>query len=184
MQNLVELPEFSHGYPSPRPDWFGLWSPVLDCFLLVDDNFLHLKKTQALTFSKVLTVIVKLDEKLYKNNVIDNSCASAWTLLDTDTINFYLRCDQSFPEKTIENLQSSKINNCVKVNQIQAWFIFVLHWTKKIETVDDPFVSLATLAFDGNLKGTVQQQIYHTLMLENDTDVARSCINKILQIND
>jgi hypothetical protein len=104
--------------------------------------------------------------------------------LDADTINFYLRCDQSFPEKIIENLQSSQINNCAEVNQIQSWFIFVLYWIKKIETIDDPFVSLATFAFDGNLKGTVQQQIYHTLMLENNTDVARSCINKILQIDD
>lgn len=180
----MELPEFSYGYPSSRSEWFGLWSPVLDCFLLVDNNFSHLKKTQALTFSKVLTVIVSLDEKLYKNNVIDNSCASAWTLLDADTINFYLRCDQSFPENIIENLQSSKINNCAEVNQIQSWFIFVLYWIKKIETIDDPFVLLATFAFDGNLKGTVQQQIYHTLMLENNTDVARSCINKILQIDD
>jgi hypothetical protein len=184
VQSLIELPEFSYGYPSTGPEWFGLWSPVLDCFLLVGDNFLHLKKTQALTFSKVLTVIVKLDEKLAKNNVIDNSCASAWTLLDPDTINFNLRFHQKFPEKIIENLQPSQINSCAKVNQLQSWFIFVLHWIKKIETFDDPFVSLATFAFDGNLKGTVTQQIYHTLMLENNSDVARSCINRILQIND
>ena len=184
MQSLIELPEFSYGYPPLKAEWFGLWSPVLDCFLLVDNNFLHLTKTQVLTFSKVLTVIVGLDEKLAKNNVIDNSCASAWTLLDPDTTNFTLRCDNSFPEKIIKNLQSSQINNCVEVNQIQSWFIFVLYWIKKIETVDDLSVSIATFVFDGNLKGTVQQQIYHTLMLENNPDVARSYINKILQIDD
>jgi hypothetical protein len=144
----------------------------------------------------VFTVIVGLDEKLAKNNVIDNSCASAWTLLDPDTTNFILRCGNSFsnftlrcgnsfPEKIIKNLQSSQINNCVEVSQIQSWFIFVLYWIKKIETVDDLWVSLATFVFDGNLKGTVQQQIYHTLMLENNPDVARSYINKILlQIDD
>ncbi len=184
MQSLIELPEFSYGYPPPKAEWFGLWSPVLDCFLLVDNNCLYLKKTQALTFSKVLTVIVSLDEKLYKNNIIDNSCASAWTLLDADATNFTLRYDESFPKKIIESLQSSQINNCAEVSQIQSWFIFVLYWIKKIETVDDPFVSLANFAFDGNLKGTVQQQIYHTLMLENNPDVARTCINKIMQIND
>ena len=184
MQSLIELPEFNYGYPPSKAEWFGLWSPVLDCFLLVDNNFLHLKKTQALTFAKVLTVIVNLDEKLYKNSIIDNSCASAWTLLDADTTNFALRCDQSFPEKIIENLQSSQINNCAEVSQVQSWFIFVLYWIKKIEIVDDMFVSLATFAFDGNLKGTVQQQIYQTLMLENNTEVARACINKIMQIND
>ena len=184
MQSLIELPEFSYGYPPLKAEWFGLWSPVLDCFLLVDNNFLHLTKTQVLTFSKVLTVIVGLDEKLAKNNVIDNSCASAWTLLDPDTTNFTLRCGNSFPEKIIKNLQSSQINDCVEVNQIQSWFIFVLYWIKKIETVDDLSVSIATFVFDGNLKGTVQQQIYHTLMLENNPDVARSYINKILQIDD
>jgi hypothetical protein len=184
VQNLIELPEFGYGYPSPNPEWFGLWSPVLDCFLLVDDNFIYLKKTQALAFSKMLTVLVKLDKKLYKNNVIDNSCASAWTLLGPDTINFYSQCGLSFPEKIIENLQPSMIDNFAEVNQIQSWFMFIMFWIKKIETINDPTVSLANFAFDGNLKGTVQQQIYHTLMVENNLDLARIRINEILQIND
>ena len=185
MQNLIDLPEFDFGYPLPTQDWFGLWSPLLDCFVLVDDNLGQLRKVQALTVSKLLTVIVRLDENLHKQNIIDNSCASNWTLLDSEAINFTLALKQNFFYDTVKVLQPATTVITEEISGLLTWFLFVLYWVNRLEQQHyNPFVELTSYAFDQIYVDSKQQKIYHVLLLNDAIDQARAQIQEILTCHD
>jgi hypothetical protein len=181
MKSLTDLPEFAYGYPSTR-ECYGLWSPLLDCFILIDDNVRHLEKVQALTVGKILTVLVKLDEKLYQENIIDNSCASNWTISEFETINFTLVTKRYVGSHIVTKLIPAEISKVSEAHDFQAWFMFVLHWVKKIEAeFADPFLQLPALAFGDTSVFSIQQKIYRTLLLFQNIDHARQTINDIVK---
>lgn len=181
MQDLMALPEFDYGCPSFEQKWFALWCPLLDCFVLVSDNLPQLTKIQALTVSKILTVLVRLDLELHENNIIDNSCACNWTLPETEAINFTLVLRKNFHQHTVSHIIPSTIQDNEQVNQVQVWLFFVWRWIKYIENhLSDHFSDMAVSVFDCELPTPLSKNIYKILLLHTDPVEAEKHIQELI----
>jgi hypothetical protein len=181
MLNLVDLPGFKYGNPPAVSLWYGLWCPLTDCFILVSYDLKQLKQIQALTVSKLLTVLVELDPQLYQNNTIDNLCACDWTLTDSEAINFTLVLKKEFCYNSVKQIQPSVLKNPQQVKKIQTWFIFVWYWVDYIDRcLSNSFNELVASVFDISTVGVFQKEIYKILLLEHDPSTAEEKIKKVL----
>ena len=169
-----------YGYPNLiDPPWFGVWCPLLDCFLMVHYNLEQLRRLQTLTMHKILTVILPLDTNLYKNQIIDNTCASKWTVVNPEFINFTMILKEKFLKSTVD-IMPVEVVNPSEVDRVQSWLLFVWKWLTYIDT---------TLAdthhdFSAYILGITPNQkllpIYQILLLEQDPTLAESQIQKVL----
>jgi hypothetical protein len=180
--HFAQLPDFEYGYPPPEPTpWFGLWCPLLDCIVLVSYKLNHLQKIQALTVSKILTVIVRLDHKLYQNNQIDNTCASNWTIEDPELINFTAVIKKNFYNSDCCNIVPSSLTNISEVNKFQTWLFFVWRWVKYLDGIADPFVDLPGYAWSELDHNKLSKHIYQVLFLEHDPVSAEATIQQLIE---
>lgn len=181
MQNLENLPGFKYGTPPVITPWYGLWSPLTDCFILVGYDIQQLKKIQALTVSKLLTVFIELDPALYQNNIIDNSCACDWTLTDSEAINFTSVLKQHFWYDGVKQICPAVCKNLAEIKKIQTWFMFVWYWIDYIDMyLSNSFNELTALAFDIANPNLLQNSIYKILLLEHEPSVAEQKIKEII----
>jgi hypothetical protein len=180
--DLVNQPGFEYGLPPEADDsWFGLWCPLLDCFLLVNHDFKLLQQIQTLTLSKILTVIVKLDSNLHKKNVIDNGCASGWTVTNPEEINFTLVLRPNFYQDKIKNIMPSTLSSPEEVYRVQTWMIFVWRWIKYIDhNISNPFVDFTGFVLDLGSNNQLQKKIYQILLLEDDPIHAENLIKQLI----
>lgn len=175
MQNLASLPGFDIGYPNPDPQWWGLWSPKFDCFVLVHWDFQILKIAKVLTSSKIVTHIVELDADLYKKNTIDNSCCQNWTVenplqIDINSI-YWKKWSKSNVIKSNADYDKSDIF------QIQSWFIFILYCLTKIENATK--FDLAEEIFDLPKKKNIKKQLFQILLLNEDLESAQKQVDQL-----
>lgn len=185
MSTLPTISGFDNGYPPSNLPWYGLWCPLLDCFLWCHYDFEKLKNTQALTFSKILTVLVQLDCKFYQQNIIDNSCAINWTLINAEAINFTLALKQNFHYRPITDLRPAKILDNPEAIEIQHWFSLVWNCLTFINLhARNNFLDTTAIAFGVNDKNCLAQEIYKTLLLELDIAQAQSKIEKLLETHE
>jgi hypothetical protein len=172
MQNLISLPGFDLGYPNLEPQWWALWSPKFDCFVLVHWDLGILKTAKVLTDSKIVTHLVELDAALYEKNIIDNSCCQNWTVENPALIE-------------INNINWEKITKCniIKSNsnsaesdifQIQSWFIFILYCLKEVENHTDWLgFTMAEEMCDLTTRQDTKKQLFQILFFNEDLESAQ-----------
>jgi len=179
MQNLVDLPGFEWGAPDSAQ--FGLWCPLMDCFVLVYHDMAVLRKIQTLTTAKILTCFVRFDEETHKKTLMANTVASNWTVEDPTTISFTpaLISHQVYP---LTNIVPSALRNPEEVNRFQTWLIFVLKWVNWIDHQQRDRVNFITsvLGLDHDSQLQLYKKIYQILLLEHDPLQAELLINQAI----
>jgi hypothetical protein len=169
-----------YGYPNLiDPPWFGVWCPLLDCFLMVHYNYGQLQRLQTLTMHKILTVILPLNTSLYENHIIDNTCASKWTVVNPEFINFTMILKEKFLKSTVD-IMPIEVIDTTEVDRVQAWMLFVWKWLTYIDTT---LVDLHH-EFGAYILGMAPDQkllpIYQILLIEQDPVLAELQIQQVL----
>lgn len=170
------------GYPTQEPPkWYGLWCPLLDCFMFVHWNLDLLLELQLLSSSKVLTVPVELNIKLAETNALDNSCCINWTVTNPEKINFtfvYQKPNQIWPVE----VQLSKLRDQTETKEVHNWFMFLLKWVDWIKNNSSinnrvkNFISYVMQLSEPDFK----QKIYKILLLANNQTEANEQINHLI----
>lgn len=170
----------NYGYPNLiDPPWFGVWCPLLDCFLMVHHDRRQLQQLQTLTMHKILTVIVPLDSSLYKNQIIDNTCATNWTVTNPEFINFTLVLKEKFMNYMVDIIPVEVADPC-EVDRVQSWVLFVWKWLTYINTqLADPHHEFGAYIL-GILPNQKLLPIYQILLLEQDPAAAELQIQQVL----
>jgi hypothetical protein len=169
-----------YGYPNLiDPPWFGVWCPLLDCFLMVHYNLEQLQRLQTLTMHKILTVILPLDTSLYKNHIIDNTCASKWTVVNPEFINFTMILKEKFLKSPVD-IMPVEVTDPHEVDRVQSWILFVWRWLTHIDQkLTDPHHE-----FGAYVLGMEPDQkllpIYQILLIEQDPALAELQIQQVL----
>jgi hypothetical protein len=179
MQNLVDLPGFEWG--TPKSDQFGLWCPLLDCFVLVYHDIAVLRKIQTLTTAKILTCFVRFNEDIQKKTYMANTIASNWTIEDPTSISFTpALVNNSVHPLTI--VVPSVLRDPEEVNRFQTWLIFVLKWILWIDHQqrDRANFTASILGLDHGTQMQLHKKIYQILLLENDPSQAETLINQAI----
>jgi len=179
MQNLVDLPGFEWGGPSS--DQFGLWCPLLDCFVLVHQDLAILRKIQVLTTAKILTCFVQFNEEIQKKTYMANTIASNWTVEDSTSIPF----TPALIGSKIYQLTSvvpSALRDPAEVNRFQTWLIFVFKWIRWMDYQQPIRINLIKNIFDLDHDNQPQlhKKIYQILLLEHDPLQAELLINQAI----
>lgn len=80
---------FDYGYPKNFGDpHFGLYQPVLDCFLLVVTDLTQAQEIKLLASSRYSLYVVDLTTaENYSANIIDNTCCENWKISNKQSIN-------------------------------------------------------------------------------------------------
>jgi hypothetical protein len=146
---------------------------------MVHYNLRQLQRLQTLTMHKILTVILPLDTNLYKNHIIDNTCASKWTVVNPEFINFTMILKEKFLKSTVDIMPVEVIDS-TEVDRIQSWILFVWKWLTHIDkTLADP-----RHEFGEYILGIAPDQkllpIYQILLLEQDPASAELQIQQVL----
>lgn len=185
MAEVIDQTGFDLGLPRISTPWWGLWSPVLDCFLLVSDHAHNLQRIRALTLGRIYTVIVELDKQLFVDNVIDNLCVENWTLLDCDIKNFCSDLKDFLDRPKISQLQPAGATDTDRRIMMANWFRFVWRHVRDLENTD---VNDAGIMADflGGVFGRspdfgIKNKIYQILLLEDDMELAQIKIQQVLQ---
>jgi hypothetical protein len=184
MLDLSIQPGFDYGVLQEKElEWFGLWCPLLDCFLLVHRDFELLRRIHLLAMSKILTVIVNLNPELGKQNLIDNSCASLWTVPNPEEINFTMIFKEKSYVKSIESIIPKIVNNPEEVNIFQSWLIFLMKWVKYIDSISRPDREFMEYVMGYPAADNIKQKIYQALVIENDIMTAENLIHELIRNN-
>jgi hypothetical protein len=146
---------------------------------MVHHNLGQLQRLQTLTIHKILTVILPLDTSLYKNRIIDNTCASKWTVADPEFINFTMVFKEKFLKSTVDIIPV-EVTDPHEVDRVQSWILFVWGWLTYINTkLVDPYHE-----FGACVLGIAPDQkllpIYQILLIEQDPASAELQIQQIL----
>jgi hypothetical protein len=179
--------DFDFGYPTPQSlHWFGLWSPVLNCFIMVHHNLDLLEKVRMLGTSKLMlkTVKISVDESL--NNKLDNQCCDNWTIESIEKVDFgslYRMENQDIPMVSVVLRNKDQISTCETdvaqdVLQVKSWFMFLLKWTKILEMHRNKYTD-----FLAQVVGYYSEipEIYRILLLEEDPKTAEKKIKNLLE---
>lgn len=166
MLNLTEQPGFDYGYANSN---FGLWCPLFDCFLLVGHDQNLLREVQLLISSKILTIIIELELEHLNKNIIDNEICSNWTIENTELVNFTLTFkNNSMSPKS--KIIPKQLDDPEEVNCMQIWITFVIYWINYLKNIEK--------------QNYVKTFVNFVFFLNNDTNVLKQKIYKILLIND
>jgi len=169
---------FDYGYPDyKKVRWYGLWAPTLDRFLIVHHDLPVLMRTQFLMTTKILCKILELDPELYENNIVDNTCCHQWTVMDSSESRFNMmyKDDKKNPSVKIHHVGTSTESDIV---YLQDWAMFLLHWSKTLAPLDNPYERFVTNIFGiPGENSSLIDQIYQTLLLgEDQTQVTNDII--------
>lgn len=179
VQNLTDLPGFEWGTPPSYQ--FGLWCPLLDCFVLVYHDIVVLRKIQTLTTAKILTCLVRFDEEIRKKTQMANTIASNWTIEDPTSISFTpaLVNNKVYP---LTGVVPSVLRDPAEVNRFQTWLIFVLKWILWVDHQQQDRVNFTTsiLGLDHDTQLQLYKKIYQILLLENDPSQAETLIDQAI----
>jgi hypothetical protein len=137
--HLCDQPTFDQdlGYPQKQGyPHYGLYQPILDCFLLITDNKQQSIDLKTLLITKYSLFIIQLDQaKNYSFNIIDNDCCEAWSVelekkFDFATVNYSkpLMANLLIPAD-----KNNKFN--LDIFKEKLWCQYVWHWIRFIEWV-------------------------------------------------
>lgn len=185
MNSPLVSKSFDFGYPNfEPPHWYGLWCPVLDCFMLVHYDLNLLLEIQLLASTKILTVPVELDIELAKQQTIDNQCCVGWTVQDPESINFtfvYQKPKQIWPVV----IQPSDPKNLDESTQVQSWFVFLLEWANWLKNYPGINIDTRVKNFICHVmdlpRVDYKQKIYKILLLAKDQPQAEQELKQFLQ---
>ena len=180
MIQFENLPGFEYGHPPEyQTPWYGLWTPVLDCFVYVSFDLELIRKIQLLTTNKIPLTIVKLSADLYKSNTIDNTCCENWTIDDLETVDFH----DFYPLNYFPLCQQIKTATCTDPNIIsfKLWIIFLTKWIRKIQKIDHHYKHFVFEIFDvdDGRRATIKK-IYQLLLFGEDVDEVEVAINYLV----
>lgn len=173
---------FDLGYMELRERaWYGLWSPTLDCFVLVHHNLDFVQDLQFLASNKLLTVIVSIDQDLINRNVIDNSCCINWTVKDSEKINFTLIYQKPNAEYKVD-LVASQVQDKQEAQAVASWFMFALGWVSwaKQHVRDNRSRYFISYVLDLPFRD-VKKEIYRVIMLAETQQQAQHEISNLLE---
>lgn len=130
---------FSYGY-SPNPKHsviYGLYQPVLNCFLIVFPDFESIgMQLTALLSSRYLLQPVRIDTAdNYYHNIIDNTVCENWTISNFDTISVsdiaakmhLVLADQLIASTPVDCMP-------IQIQKEKEWAQFCLFWLRFIQT--------------------------------------------------
>jgi hypothetical protein len=131
---MQDFKYFTYGYgPDLRNSVYGLYQPVLNCFLIVFPDY-HLVGPQltAILSSRYVLQPVQLDTaNNYVHNIIDNEICENWTISNLDEISpneimtrvNVLLADQLIPTTPAKSIQ---------IEKEKQWAQFCLFWVRFI----------------------------------------------------
>jgi hypothetical protein len=101
---MTECPYFFYGAAIDNPGQYcqyGLYNPVLDCFVLVHSDLSMLRLLLKLFSSRYYLILCRLDlAQNFDKNLLDNSVCINWTVENSDQ--FLFTKIQNFTSKEIE----------------------------------------------------------------------------------
>jgi hypothetical protein len=171
---------FDYGYPDdPKTPWFGLWCPILDCFLMVSFDLSLLEKLQMLMSSKTILQLVRLDPITYENNQIDNECCYHWTI----ELGIDIKFNSTYKNyKEIPKCQITQRNTDVKDLKLREWIWFLHKWVRITRGVDNRIENFLQDVLNYEKTEThVISKIYKELLLGDDSQIVENNIASVLQ---
>jgi hypothetical protein len=166
--NLLQDKNPYWGYPPDKnQSYYGLWCPVFNCFVFTHYNANLLQRIRWILTSKILTVIIKFEDHVAEQNLIDNTCCQNWTL---ETIHKQLFAT-AFKTSDI-NIYAIKaaapISNLDDIIYVTKYCDLCTDWYQILEEgpKPDPMKDM-TETMLGTNKLAQKQWIYKTLWLAN-----------------
>jgi len=131
---MQDFKYFTHGYSSnSRNSIYGLYQPVLNCFLIVFPDYASIgPKLAAILSSRYVLQPIRLDTAdNYSHNIIDNEICELWTISNLNDISpndlitkaNILLADRLIPTTPIELIQ---------IEKEKQWAQFCLFWLRFI----------------------------------------------------
>ena len=122
------------GFPKKKGHpHYGLYQPLIDCFLLITDDKNQSLKIKNLCSSKFILYVCQLDlAENYDYNMIDNSCCEKWTMTTDTSLDFTSVSRTEIITPTLL-MQSSKTNVDIDFKTEKEWLQYVWYWTRIIE---------------------------------------------------
>ena len=179
------------GYPH-----YGLYQPLLNCFLLVTNDIQESVKIKNLTVSRYPLFIFQLDvADNYLFNLMDNDCCENWSVTSQKKFNFALTY-YSRPIRSKILIESD--HNCIadiNIDEEKLWLQYVWHWVRFVKWIyegqswySQKEIMLEIAAcnfpdFDLQLNQLNQHRsfLYKTLLLEPSIGAAHAKITEYLE---
>lgn len=185
---------FDWGIATNLETQYGLWSPVLDRFLLVvcDKDFgTTIKYLSSSRYSLFLFDLSTSDN--YTTSLIDNSCCQHWTIANKTDIKLSKPQDYDvIPAQLVPSYSDPNWD----VDAEQQWLQFILHYLKYIKLlyINNPWYKYSKFLNSINLAGsnlhetesfyntvtTVEKHILKCLYLGNNIEETDKSIKEFL----
>lgn len=122
------MKHFFEGYKTKQDSkLFGLYQPVLNCFLIIHDDLKAINEISKISSSRYTTFIVQIDCAVnYQHNLIDNYCCENWTFSNNDAVVI------ANPFKTKGVISAEELieltNSDLEIKQEKEYLQTVLYW--------------------------------------------------------
>lgn len=176
---MQDFKYFTYGYSSDlRLPIYGLYHPVLNCFLIVlpDYDVVGLQLAAILSSRYLLQPIYLTTANNYTHNIIDNEICEHWTISNFGEI----------PSRNIINnmtvipahdlIPATPVTELIKIEKEKQWAQFCLFWLRFINS--ECHLSAAGLWIDNQIGDLGIFDVFETLLPFN----YRQFITKIMQL--
>jgi hypothetical protein len=180
------------GYPH-----YGLYQPLLNCFLLITNDIQESVKIKNLAVSRYPLFIFQIDvADNYSFNLVDNNCCENWTVIPQQAFNFGLtHYSRPIRSKTLIETDHSNLDD-IDVNEEKLWLQYVWHWVRFIKWLYEEQVwhvqKEIMLEIDVHTFSDLESQdkqfsqhrsfFYKTLLMEPSISTAHVKITQYLEI--
>jgi hypothetical protein len=187
---------FTIGVPADHEQpLYGIYQPVLDCFLVVHHDLQALKLVNALLTSRYSVFVVCVSgAKNYTPTLIDNHVCHQWTLsnpMDLSITNYL----KNLPLKSVDKLIEAKFGIAWDLNQERRWALMCLFYVtltnkykeslrhSEVDQILCEFVDVDDISY---ARTTILKDIFKILYFGRDEEKAEeeiiSVINKVTEL--
>lgn len=166
MSQPISYKYFDHGTVNEKNSavQYGLYQPVLDCFLLTTADLDIAKQLVMVASSRYDLQICNLSTaENYAENLIDNQCCHNWTLSNKNEI-FHFKSYTKFNPIKIKKLLETNGNVEWDLQEETQWLLMVTHWLVYIRVLHensyewDYIDSFMHKVFKDQIPGSINQQ--------------------------
>jgi hypothetical protein len=156
---MTDLKYFDYGFPThPALPTYGLYQPVLDCFIVVHPSLWVLNRLRSLLTPRynTFTVCLNTADNFYPG-LIDNSVCENWTFENVNQLNINV---PSKIFKNDENIHATKLVQKTSIEDIfkeKQWALFCIHWIRILDK-DKNYSGNDYKVLDNDLKDIVNCQ--------------------------
>ena len=136
---MQDFKYFTYGYPAnPQLGIYGLYQPVLNCFLLVLPDYPEVgaKLTAVLSSRYLLQPVFLNQASNYTHNIIDNNVCENWTFSNIHQVPARsLMCN--FKTINAEQLIPTTVTVAWNIKQEKQWVQFCVFWLRFIRDLEN-----------------------------------------------